>query len=100
MPEKVRDLVETFHGGQCELSNLHKCPEGCEFEAEGTVFPTSEHHYQFQKLKVYDKAAEAYEVLMEADSFKAMKLANTILPTSEVTEEWKDVARQEMLCSY
>ena len=93
MPEEARDLVETFRGGQCELSNLHKCPEGCEFDAEGTVFPTSEHHYQFQKLKAHNKAAEVYEVLIELDSFKVMKLANTILPTSEVIEERKDVAR-------
>ncbi len=99
MPEEARDLVETFCGSQCELSNLHKCPEGCEFDAKGTIFPTSEHHYQFQKLKVHNKAAEAYEVLMEADSFKVMKLANTILLTSEVMEAWKDVERQEMLHS-
>ncbi len=63
----------------------------------GTTFPTSEHHYQFKKLKAHDKGAEAYELLMEEDSFKAIKHVRTLLPDSEVSEEWKQVACDEML---
>ncbi len=95
-PEHIQDMVEAFYGGQCELSNLHKCPLGCVIADKGTTFETSEHHYQFKKLKFHDKGVEAYEMLMEEDSFKAMKLAKKAVPDDEVSEEWKSTVRAEM----
>ncbi len=86
--EEIQDTIEVFCGGKCELSNLHKCPEGCEISDMGTTFNMSEHHYQFKKLKAHDKGIEAYEMLIE-DSFKAMKKAKAVLPDSEVSEDWK-----------
>ena len=88
--EEVRETIETFCGGKCELSNLHKCAHGCEFDTEGTSFPTSEQYYQFQKLKAHGKGTEAYEILMEEDPFNAMKMAKVALPDAEVSEEWKE----------
>lgn len=69
--KEVQDTIETFRGGKCELSNLHACPHGCEIHDFGTTFPTSEQHYQFRKLRVHNKAAKAYELLLEEDGFKA-----------------------------
>ncbi len=86
-PEHMQDMVEAFHGGHCELSNLHKCPLSCVIADKSTTFETSEHHYQFKRLKFHDKGAEAYEILMEEDSFKAMKLAKKAVPDDEVSEE-------------
>ncbi len=69
--------------------NLHQCPHGCEIEDLGTKFPTSKHHYQFKKLKAHDLSVEAYELLMEEDSFKAMKKAKALIPDSATSEDWK-----------
>ncbi len=91
--------VETFKGGGCELSNLHKCPEGCVIADRGTTFETSEHHYQFKKLKFHDKGVEAFKMLMAEDSFKAMKLAKKAVPLDEESEAWKATAKEEMLLS-
>ncbi len=93
----MMDMVETFHGGKCQLSNLHTCPEGCVTEDKGTSFPSSEYHYQFKKLKHHDKGAEAYEMLMQEDIFKAMKLAKDAVPDDEVLESWQ--LQQEMIDS-
>ena len=60
------------------------------------VFPTSEHHYQFCKLKAHDLGTEAYEVLMEEDAFKVMKLAKHYLPDDKFSDEWKVSAKTEM----
>ncbi len=84
--EEVQDTVETFHGSKCELSNLFQCLQNCVIQDFGTNFPSSEHHYQFKKLKAHDKGAEAYELLLEEDSFKAMKKAKECLPENEVSE--------------
>ncbi len=73
MTEEMADMIETFHGQDSPLFNLHSCPEGCEIKDQGTSFLTSEHHYQFKKLKVYDKGGEAYLILAEESGFKAMK---------------------------
>ena len=97
--EDIQQSVETFCGGRCELSNLHQCLEGCEIEDFGTEFPTCEHHYQFKKLKAHDLGAEAYELLIQEDSFQAIKKAKTILPDADVSEDWKCVACDEMLAT-
>ena len=68
----------------------------CEIKDFGTSFSTSEHHYQFKKLKAHDKGAEAYELLIEEDSFKAMKKAKECLLEAEVSESWKQSAVDEM----
>ncbi len=70
---ELADEVQTFCGSASQLSNLHKCPEGCVIADRDTTFKTSKHHYQFKKLKFHNKGAEAYELLIEEDSFKAMK---------------------------
>ncbi len=92
----MQDTVEAFRGGCCELSNLHKYPLGCVISDKGTTFDMSENHYQFKKLKFHDKGAEAFEMLMEEDSFKAMKLAKLAVPDNEVSDEWKATAHAEM----
>ena len=74
-PEIMMDTVEPFRGGKCELSNLHVCVQGCVIEDKVTIFPLSEHHYQFKKLKHHDKGDMAYEMLLQEDTFKAMKMA-------------------------
>ncbi len=93
----MMDMVETFCGGKCQLSNLHTCPEGCVIEDKVTSFPSSEHHYQFKKLKHHDKGAEAYEMLMQEDTFKAIKLAKEVVPDDEVFESWQP--QQELIDS-
>ena len=94
--EEVQDTVEAFRGGKCELSNLYACMHECEIKDFGTSFPTSEHHYQFKKLKAHDKGEEAFELLIKEDSFKAMKKVKECLPKSEVSESWKQSAVDEM----
>ncbi len=91
------DTVETFHGGKYQLSNLHTCPEGYVIEDKGTSFPSSEHHYQFNKLKHHNKGTEAYKMLMQEDTFKAMKLAKDVVPDDEVLESWQP--QQEIIDS-
>ena len=97
MPEMAED-VEMFRGSSCELSNLYKCPEGCIIEDQGTTFETSEHHYQFKKLHFHDKAVEAYKMLMQEDSYKAMCMAKTLVPPEE-SEAWKATMKEEILHS-
>ena len=65
----------------------------------GTKFDTSEHHYQFKKLKFHDKGVEAYDMLLQEDSFKAMKIAKDALPDDEVSDAWTATAKEEMLQS-
>ncbi len=95
----MRDTVESFHCGACQLSNLHKCPSGCVIEDMGTTFETSEHHYQFKKLKFHNKGAEAYDMLLQEDSFKAMKIAKEVLPDDKVSDAWIATTKEEMLQS-
>lgn len=97
--EDIQQSIETFQGGRCKLSNLHQCPHGCEIDNLGTKFPMSEHHYQFKKLKAHDLGVEAYELLLEEDSFKAMKKGKALIPDSATSEEWKQVACKEMMSS-
>ncbi len=100
-PAKATDImaetVETFHGGKSQLSNLHICPEGCEIHDAGMTFLSSEHHYQFKKLKHHDMGEEAYLLLAEEDSFKAMQRAKELVPDDKVSEQWKEHAYNEML---
>ena len=97
--EDVRDTVETFCSSTCQLSNLYKCLSGCMIEDIGTKFETSEHHYQFKKLKFHNKGAEAYDMLLQEDSFKAMKIAKDVLPDDEVSDAWTAIAKEDMLQS-
>ncbi len=91
------ETLETFRGGKCQLSNLHTCPKGCVLSDKGTTFPTSEHHYQFKKLKDHDMGEEAYLLLTEETGFDAMKKAKSLLLDSALSDEWKDKAYTEML---
>ena len=50
----MKGTVETFCGDKCQISNLHQCPEGCVIEDQGTMFTSSEQHYQFKKLKFHE----------------------------------------------
>ncbi len=59
----------------------------------------SEHHYQFKKLKAHNLGTEVYELLIEEDGFKAMKKAKSLIPDSDVSDEWKQVACEEMMVS-
>ena len=64
---------------------------------KGTTFPTSEHHYQFKKLKCHDMGEEAYLLLADQKTgFDAMKKAKALLPDEKVSQEWKDKAYEEM----
>lgn len=103
-PSDLSDSVEAFHGSKHQLSNLHQCPEGCVIKAHGTEFVTSEHYYQFQKLKDHDQGKTAYLMLVEQDGFKAMCMAHKAVPDDKVTDEWKDKAKDVMLdanrCKY
>ncbi len=90
------DDVEVFRGGGNPLSNLHVCLEGCEIKDQGISFPSSEHHYQFKKLKHHDMGEQAYLLLLEANSFKAMKKAKELIPDDKTSDEWKAMACNEM----
>ncbi len=92
----IAETLETFRGGKCQLSNLHACPEGCTILDRGTAFHTSEHHYQFKKLKDHDMGEEAYMLLSKEIGFDAMKRVKSLLLDSELSSEWKDKAYQEM----
>ncbi len=91
------DTMEPFRGGKCELSNLHVCLQGYVIEDKGTTFPSSEHHYQFKKLKHHDKGDVAYKMLLQEDTFKAMKKAKEALPDSDLLESWQP--KEEMMDS-
>ena len=92
---EVSESVEVFRGGKYQLSNLHKCPEGC---PEGNkVFPLSEHRYQFSKLKAHDMIEEAFDLLEEPDPFKVMQKAKEVVPDIEASAEWKASAVSEMM---
>ena len=97
MTEEMADMIETFKGEKLPLSNLHCCNEGCEIQDRGTLFRSSEHHYQFKKLKAHDKGEEAYLLLAEEKGFQAMKKAQQVLLESKVSDEWKASAQEEML---
>ena len=90
----LQGTVEAFLGGKFPLSNLHKCPHGCVLKegepGQEKIFHTSEHRYQFYKLKEHDKVEEAFDLLKEENSFKVMQKAKAILPESELNEEWKN----------
>ncbi len=93
----IMGTLETFHGGQCQLSNLHNCPQGCVIQDRGMTFPTLEHHYQFKKLKDHNLGKEAYLLLSEETGFDAMKKAKSLLPDSAFSDKWKDKAYNEMV---
>ena len=90
IPLDLQGTVEAFYGGKFPLSNLHKCPHGYVLK-EGEpgwekIFHTSEHRYQFYKLKEHDKVEEAFD-LLEENSFKVIQKAKAILLESELNEE-------------
>ncbi len=60
-------------------------------------FRSSKHQYQFKKLKAHDKGKEAHLLLLEESGFQAMKKAQQVLPDTEVSDEWKATAHEEML---
>ncbi len=95
-PPEVSDLVDAFRGSKYELSNLHKCPDGCVITEGNKVFPSSEHRYQFSKLKAHNKVEEAFKLLEEPDPFKVMQKAKVLVPESETSAEWKASAVSEM----
>ncbi len=95
-PESMTDDVEVFQGGGNPLLNLHICPEGCEIKDQGTSFPSSEHHYQFKKLKHHDMGEQVYLLLIEADSFKAMKKAKELILDEKTSDKWKVMACDKM----
>ena len=97
--EIMAETVETFRGGKSQLSNLHICPEGCKIQDAGTTFLSGEHHYQFKKVKHHDLSEEAYLLLTEEDSFKAIKKAESLLPPDKLSDQWKEYAYEEMLNS-
>ena len=88
--------MEAFRGGNNQLSNLHVCPEECEIHDQGTRFLSSEHHYQFKKLKHHDLAEEAHLLLLEEDSFKVICKAKELLPDNKVSDDWKECAVDKM----
>ena len=91
-PKEVQDSVEVFCGGKFPLSNLHKCPHGCHLiDKDGETYLSSEHHYQKAKLLTHDKPGAAAEVIGEENPFKAMQIAQTVLPDSEVSESWSSI---------
>ncbi len=90
--EIMAETVETFRGGKSQLSNLHICPEGCEIQDAGTTFLSSEHHYQFKKLKHHDLGEEAFLLLTEEDLFKAIKKAESLVPSDKLSDQWKECA--------
>ena len=95
-PPEVSESIDAFRGSKYELSNLHKCPDGCVITEGNKVFLTSEHRYQFSKLKAHDKVEEAFELLEEPDPFKVMQKARTLVPDNETSAEWKASAVSEM----
>ena len=89
-PPELENSIEVFWGGKFHLSNLPKCPEGCIITEGNKVFPSSEHKYQFAKLKAHDKIEEAFDLLEEPDPFKVMQKAKEVVPDSEESPEWKE----------
>ncbi len=75
MMDEMAETTELFCGQDSVLSNLHCCEDGCEIKDYSTSFPTSEHHYQFKKLKAHDKGGEAWLLLSEESGFQVMKAA-------------------------
>ncbi len=92
----MADTMEAFRGGSNQLSNLHVCPDSCEIHDQGTTFPSSEHHYQFKKLRHHSLGEEAYLLLTEENSFKAMCKVNDLFPDDKISEDWKEWAVEEM----
>ncbi len=95
--EIMAETVETFRGGKSHLSNLHICPDGCEIQDAGMTFLSSKHQYQFKKLKHHDLGKEAFLLLTEEDSFKAMKKAESLVPSDKLSDQWKEYVYEEML---
>ncbi len=91
------DEIEAFHGSGNPLSNLHTCPNGCEIQEASTIFPSSEYHFQFKKLKHHNLGKQADLLLLESDTFKVIKKVKEILLETEVLDTWKDKAYEEML---
>ncbi len=79
-PEDLSVMVEAFRGGQHSLSNLHICPHSCNIIDKGMTFISSEHHYQYKKLKHHDLGEEASLLVLEEDAFRVMKKAKELVP--------------------
>ncbi len=62
-PPDVCQSIQPFHGGQCKLSNLHVCLEGCAWQHEGQQFESSEKEFQFAKLIHHEKNDEANRIM-------------------------------------
>ncbi len=86
-PDALADSVEIFQGGNNPLSNLYVCPHGCKIKDQNMSFPSSEHHYQFKKLKHHDQGEQVYLLITEEDAFKAMRKAKELVPDGDVSEE-------------
>ena len=97
MTDEMAEMTELFRGQDSVLSNLHCCEDSCEIKDYSTSFPTSEHHYQFKKLKAHDKGGEAWLLLSEESGFQVMKAAQQTLPEPDVSKTWKQSAQDEML---
>lgn len=95
-PCKVEDTIDAFCSGKYPLSNLHKCLHGCVAKEGEKIFPSSEHCFQFKKLKVHNKTEEAFELLDEPDPFKVMQKSKEILSEDAVMEDWKYSACDKM----
>ncbi len=95
LPE-ISKSIDAFQGGKYQLSNLHKCPEGCVITDGNKVFPSSEHRYQFTKLKAHDLTDEAFDLLDEPDPFKVMQRSKELLPDEKTSDKWRSLATSEM----
>ena len=59
-------------------------------DVDGKEFLSSEHHYQWAKFIAHNKTEEVEKLLMEENPFKAMQLAQQVVPDNDLSDEWKD----------
>ncbi len=59
-------------------------------DVDGKEFLSSEHHYQQAKFIAHDKTEEVEKLLLEENPFKAMQLAQQVVPDNDLLDEWKD----------
>ncbi len=84
--EKVRQMIQPFRGGQCELSNLHVYLEGCAWQVDGHVFESSEKEFQYRKLIHHQQDNDAKALLDKESTIEIMQDAKKSVP--EVDAAW------------
>ena len=59
-------------------------------DVDGKEFLSSEHYYQWVKFIAHDKTEKVEKLLLEENPFKAMQLAQQVIPNNDLLDEQKN----------